>query len=93
MQNTNAVVKVRGNAGSAVPGPLKIAGERSQATHTAVNDTSRLQRALQLTVEPQIFSELLGLRNLYFNHCTNVLEYGPMPNVMAAQPNVRDALC
>ena len=30
----DTVVKVRGNAGNAVPGPLKIAGERSQATHS-----------------------------------------------------------
>jgi len=29
--DTLAVVKVRGNAGNAVPGPLKIAGERSRA--------------------------------------------------------------
>jgi len=29
------VVKVRGNAGNAVSGPLKIAGERSQAPHNA----------------------------------------------------------
>jgi len=31
----SSVVKVRGNAGkNAVPGPIKIAGERSQATHS-----------------------------------------------------------
>jgi len=39
-----AVVKVRGNAGDTVPGPLKIVGERFQA-HAAINGTSRLRGA------------------------------------------------
>jgi len=31
---------------------------------------------------------------LYFASCyLNELEYGPMPNVMAAQPNIGGALC
>ena len=30
----HSVVKVRGDAGNAVPGPLKIAGQRSQAPHS-----------------------------------------------------------
>ena len=29
-----AVVKVKGNVGNAVPGPLNIAGERSQSLHS-----------------------------------------------------------
>ena len=48
------VVKVRGNAGNAVPGRLKIAGERSQALTAAMVQTG-CEGSLQLTVGPQFF--------------------------------------
>ena len=47
-----AVVKVRGNAGDGVPGPLKLLGS-VPGPNTGVSGTNRLRRAPN-------FSELMG---------------------------------
>jgi len=56
------VVKVRGNA---VPGPLKIAGERFQAPHSRINGTSRLRRAPAAYSTAPIFSAFLGPKFMF----------------------------
>jgi len=64
-----SVVKVRGkNAGNAILGPLKIAGELSQAL-TAINGTSRFRGVpLAYSRTPKFF-RVPGPPNLYFNYC------------------------
>jgi len=53
------VVKVRGNVGNAVPGPLKLLA-RVPRPHTAVNGTSELKIAPSADSRAPIFSEFLG---------------------------------
>ena len=60
------MVKVRGNAGNAVPGPLKLLASVPRP-HTAVNGTNRLRgpRPSAYSRAPNFFS-VPGPPNLYF---------------------------